>query len=134
MVAYTEKGKRAYTNPIWLEVDNSISLFDFTNAGEVVASFKSNGDLDLKGKCFYSANCVEDENSMIFQNSNKETTAYIDSEGNLCLETNSCEEIKKEVCNPSVDSFLVQENPGVNLSYIDFNGKMCLTGKLNEEQ
>lgn len=133
MVVHTEKDKLSITNPIWLDVDNSISLFDFKNSlGEIVASFRSNGNLNLKGDCFYSTECIGEEDSMIWQNSNYETVAYIGILGNLCLEKNTCDNYNQANCNPTTDAFLVQDNSKTNLSYIDFNGNLCLTGKLNE--
>jgi parallel beta-helix repeat protein len=108
------------------------SIFDFKeDGGLVVASFMLNGDLNLKGNCSISANCNAPSNSLIIYNSNNETTAYIDSNGNLCLEGGSCIDNQAN-CNPSTNAFLIQNDLGTNLSYINFTGGLCLTGDLNE--
>ena len=128
----------ALTNPIWINVrgtsinNSKIPLFKFKGTdSKIVASFLNNGGLNLKGECFISNNCMEPENSMVFQNNNKETVAYIDFNGNLCLENGQCVS-DKVICNPSEDAFIVQDDLKNNLSYMDFSGSLCLTGGLNE--
>jgi len=106
--------------------------FAFYNAsGYAVAWFDGFGSLNLKGNCSTSANCVAPANSMIFQDSNKTTVAYIDVSGNICLESGSCSD-NQTSCNPGEDAFIVQDGLGLNLSYVDFSGEMCLTGELRE--
>jgi len=131
---HTEDGGRAFTNPIWVGVvDMGLPLFEFRgNGSEVVASFSDNGNLNLKGECLTSSNCVAPQDSLIFQDSDKMTVAYIDNGGNICLETGECGDSEMS-CNPSEDAFVVQGPDGENLSYIDFSGGMCLIGDLNEE-
>ena len=106
--------------------------FAFYNAsGYAVAWFDGFGNLNLKGDCSISANCVAPQDSLIFQDVNKTTTAYIDSDGNICLESGSCND-NQTSCNPGEDAFIIQNFTGGNLSYVDFSGEMCLTGGLNE--
>jgi hypothetical protein len=106
--------------------------FAFYNAsGYAVAWFDGFGSLNLKGNCSISANCVAPQDSLIFLDSNKTTVAYIDSSGNICLESGSCSD-NQSSCDPSEDAFIVQDSLGYNLSYIDFSGEMCLTGSLRE--
>jgi hypothetical protein len=50
----------------------------------------------------------------------------------LCIYKETCSNFNQQICNPVGEAFLVQDDSGRNLSYIDFTGKMCLTGKLRE--
>jgi hypothetical protein len=111
----------------------SKEIFSYKNSsGVAVASFYSDGNLTLKGVCNFSANCLAPQNSLIFLNSSNSTVAYIDSHGNLCIESGSCNN-SQSFCNPSEDALIVQsEIYGTNWSYIDFDGNLCLTGKLKE--
>jgi len=108
--------------------------FAFYNAsGYAVAWFDGFGSLNLKGSCNVSVTCVAPENSLIFQDANDETVAYVDSEGNICLEASgACSNYNMSSCNPSGDGFIVQDGARNNISYVDFGGDMCLTGELNE--
>jgi subtilisin family serine protease len=115
------------------EEPNLIHLFSFQNlTGAVVASFSDDGALNLKGNCFVSDNCILAEDSFILQNPSDETVASISPEGDLCIYKETCSNFNQQICNPVGEAFLVQDDSGRNLSYIDFTGKMCLTGKLRE--
>lgn len=117
-------------NVDWASLVNP--YFAFYNAsGYAVAWFDGFGSLSLKGTCSTSANCIAPQNSLIFQDVNETTVAYIDGDGNICLESGSCSD-NQTSCNPNEDAFIVQNSTGGNLSYVDFSGEMCLTGELNE--
>ena len=111
-------------------------LFSFKNStGSKVAQFSADGNLTLKGECSVSANCVAPSNSLIFIDSNNETTAYIDEDGNLCIESGSCSDGQTS-CEPINDSFVFQNDlRELNLGYISFsNGEICITGDLRENE
>lgn len=122
--------KNETNNDAFVKLTNS--LFSVENSlGEIVADFDNFGNLNLKGTCSVSQECIAPKNSFIVQNSNYETVAYISSEGNLCLEKDNCSNYYQQNCNPSNDAFIIQ-NKNLNISYIDFQGKLCLTGNLKE--
>ncbi|MCD4771682.1 hypothetical protein K8R30_04700 [archaeon] len=130
---YDNQGLSNISANFSLNVNTSLPLFEFRgNGSEVVAAFLGNGGLNLKGDCSISANCTAPQNSLIFQDTSNTTVAYIDSDGNICLESGSCND-NQTSCNPSEDAFIIQDGLGLNLSYVDFSGEMCLTGELNEE-
>jgi subtilisin family serine protease len=111
--------------------DFSDSFFSIKNSfGNTIAWFEGNGNLNLKGNCSVSGNCIAPANSFIIQNSLFETVAYISSDGNLCLEGSSCSDLQLS-CNPQSDAFVIQ-NIEINKSYLNFTGGLCLTGNLNE--
>ena len=122
--------KNETNNAHSVEIINS--LFSVENSlGETVAEFDDLGNLNLKGTCSVSLECIAPENSFIVQNSIYETVAYISTEGNLCIEKSNCSNYNKDNCNPLNDAFIIQ-NKDINISYIDFKGNLCLTGNLNE--
>jgi len=94
-----------------------------------VAWLGDSGNIVLKGTCSISTNCVAPDGSLIIANSTDDSTAYIDLNGNLCLESGSCTDMAGS-CNPTRDAFIIQNTTGYNMSYIDFNGNLCLTGGL----
>jgi len=123
--------KNCDANWFYKSLNINDSYFSIKNStGSIVAWFDKRGNLNLKGTCFVSANCIAPEDSFIIQNSNHQTVSYISPEGNLCIESGKCSGSSKK-CNPATNAFLVQKNK-INISYIDFNGKLCLTGKLNK--
>ena len=131
LVYDNDSQSRWYSENYSITVDRSIPFFIVENStGGAVAWFDGDGNLSLKGNCSASANCVAPNNSFIVQNSNYETVAYISMEGNLCIEDGDCSDLSA-TCNPSIDAFIIQ-NHGINISYIDFGGDLCLTGDLNE--
>ena len=114
--------------------DSMQPIFPFKDIfGNVVAAFLKGGGLLLNGTCTSSTNCIAPNNSMIFQNSVGQTTAYIDINGNLCLEGNlNCSNFNQTSCNPAEDALLIQYSIKNNVSYVDFDGNLCLTGGLFE--
>jgi hypothetical protein len=61
------------------------------------------------------------------------TVAYIDSDGNMCIETGDCSDYSAS-CNPTEDAFVIQNSSSDNMSYIDTDGDLCLTGGLFENE
>jgi Subtilase family/Dickkopf N-terminal cysteine-rich region len=130
---YDNDFQRTVSGNFSFSVNRSLPVFEFRgNNSYAVAWFDGFGSLNLKGNCSISVDCVAPQNSLIFQDVNKMTVAYIDGDGNICLESESCND-NKASCNPSEDAFIVQNGLGLNLSYVDFSGEMCLIGELNEE-
>ncbi|MBI4154865.1 hypothetical protein HY498_02145 [Candidatus Woesearchaeota archaeon] len=95
--------------------------------GENVTRFKFNGDIVLKGTCTQRTNCTPPANSFIVYNGTDDTVAYVDPNGNLCIETGDCSG-SSLTCNPSRDAFIIQNSAGNNVAYIDSIGDLCLTG------
>lgn len=56
----------------------------------------------------------------------------MENQGNLCIEKGDCSD-QSVTCNPSRDAFIIRNvSSSLNMSYIDFDGDLCLTGKLYE--
>ena len=96
-----------------------------------VAKFGDAGNIVLKGNCTHKAVCTPPANSFIIANYTDNTTAYIDNQGNLCIEKGDCSD-KSTSCNPTRDAFIIRNSTNCNMSYIDFNGDLCLKGILYE--
>lgn len=101
------------------------------NYNNTLANLDDNGNLELQGACTQQATCTTPSDSFIIKNSAGEVAAYIDSYGNLCIETGDCSDQSAE-CNPTNDAFIIQNSTGYNVSYIDTTGDLCLTGVLIE--
>ena len=99
--------------------------------GNNVAWLGSEGNIVLKGTCSVNATCIAPSNSYIFEDSFGETVAYIDPNGNLCIEIGDCSD-QSATCNPSNDAYIIQNSAGNNMSYIDNAGDLCLTGTLTQ--
>jgi len=98
-------------------------------SGEAVAWFGNLGNLWLKGNFTSGGTCTAPSGSFIIASSTDPTVAYIDNEGNMCIEGTLSEQSGS--CNPPGDAFIIRNSSGDNVSYIDFaNGDLCLTGKL----
>ena len=74
-----------------------------------VAWLGDSGNIVLKGTCSISTNCVAPDGSLIIANSTDDSTAYIDLNGNLCLESGSCTD-QSAFCNPTRDAFKSKED------------------------
>ena len=83
----------------------------------------------LKGTCTNQTICTAPTDSFIISNYTDSTVAYIDNQGNLCIEKGDCS-AQSPSCNPSRDAFIIRNASNYNMSYIDFDGDLCLTGKL----
>ena len=68
---------------------------------------------------------------MIFKNSNGTIVGYVDSFGNLCVESGNCVGYENS-CNPSSNAFIVRNIQKENMSYVDFNGELCAKGGIYE--
>ena len=114
-----------------LSLLNDTSRFYIKNSlGSNIAWF-GEGNLVLKGICTAQATCTAPANSFIIGNSTDSTTAYIDMDGNLCIEQGDCSD-QSVRCNPTIGAFKIRDMAGSVVSYIDFNGDLCLTGGLYE--
>ena len=102
------------------------------NQGQNVAWFGDRGNIVLKGPCQVKPTCTPPADSFIFKNSAGDTVAYIDINGNLCIETGDC--LSSTSCSvTSNDEFIMQDETEKVVSKIDLtNGDLCYTGKLIE--
>ena len=97
-----------------------------------VAWFGDRGNIILKGTCTQQSTCTPPLDSFIFKNSAGDTVAYVDTSGNLCIETGDC--LSSTSCSAtSNDEFIMQDETGKVVSKIDLtNGDLCYTGRLIE--
>lgn len=103
------------------------------NLGTDLAYFDTEGNVFLRGTCSSGGSCDSaSENSYIFKNGSGNNVAYIDSNGNLCVETGDCSD-QSASCDPTSDAFIVQNSLGTNVSYVDVTGDLCLKGFLVED-
>jgi hypothetical protein len=101
------------------------------NLSEPVAWLGSEGNIVLEGTCSNQTTCTAPADSFIIANNADNTTAYIDNQGNLCVEKGDCSD-QSASCNPTRDAFIIRNASGSNMSYIDFDGDLCLIGGLYE--
>jgi parallel beta-helix repeat protein len=101
--------------------------------GDAVAWMTNGGDVVLKGSCTSGGSCSAPASSFIVKDSGDATVAYIDSDGNMCIETGDCSDYSAS-CNPTEDAFVIQNSSSDNMSYIDTDGDLCLTGGLFENE
>ncbi|RLG12001.1 hypothetical protein DRN73_03755, partial [Candidatus Pacearchaeota archaeon] len=103
------------------------------SSDDEIAVFYDSGTLTIAGTCTSGGSCDSPPaNSFIIQNSSGDNNSYIDSNGNLCIETGDCSDESVSCSNPPDGSFVIQDNSGNNVSYISPDGDLCLTGKLVE--
>ena len=101
-------------------------------SGNPVAWLGDLGNIALKGSCFSGGSCDSPGNdSFIIRNSADENVAFINSTGDLCIETGDCSD-ESTTCNPTQDAFIIRNSTDYNMSYIDSDGDLCLIGKLYE--
>lgn len=96
------------------------------------ASFGSFGNIILNGTCSVQASCVAPDHSFIIQDSIGNTVSYIDSNGNLCLETGNCTDQSLNCDSPNGKAFIIQNSLGDNVSYIDETGDLCTIGAVTQ--
>lgn len=128
----------AYDGIDWSGWVNSTEIFIDTykfyiknDFSENVAFLDNIGNIFLKGICTNQTNCTAPEDSFIIANYTDDTTAYIDNNGNMCVEKGDCLD-QSASCNPLRDAFIIRNASNYNMSYIDFDGDLCLTGRLYE--
>jgi len=96
-----------------------------------VAWFGNEGNIVLKGTCTISSNCISPANPFIIANSTDNSTAYIDREGNLCLEFGDCSD-QSTTCTAPSNSFIIKDSNNITVSYIDNKGDLGLTENSND--
>ena len=102
------------------------------SSGNPVAWLGDLGNIVLKGTCFSGGSCDSPgDNSFIIKNSANQNVAFINSTGDLCLESGDCSD-ESVTCNPTTDALIIRDSSNTNMSYIDTDGDLCLTGKLFE--
>ena len=102
-------------------------------SGDNVAWLGDAGNIVLKGQCFVQVTCTtNDGNSLIFKSNLNETVAFVNSTGDLCIETGDCSDQSASCSSPN-DSFIVLDGSNNEVIVIDTtNGDLCLTGRLIE--
>ncbi len=111
--------------------DDPYKFYITNSSGINVAWFGNLGNIALRGTCSAQATCTAPSGSFIIANASDNTTAYIDNQGNLCIEKGDCSD-QSSNCNPTQDAFIIQDSSGTNVSFIDFDGDLCLIGQLYE--
>ncbi|PIN95424.1 hypothetical protein COU56_01595 [Candidatus Pacearchaeota archaeon CG10_big_fil_rev_8_21_14_0_10_31_9] len=112
--------------------DDSYKFYIKDSLGNNVSWFGSEGNIVLKGTCYVSTNCItNDGSSFTIGNATDNTTAFINSTGDLCIEKGDCGDLSPACNSPSNDAFIIK-NSSSNVAYIDYNGDLCLTGGLYE--
>ena len=103
------------------------------SSGNNVAWFGSEGNIVLSGQCFSGGDCdTPGDTSLIIRNSSSENVAFINSTGDLCVETGDCSDQSANCDSPTGSSFIVQNSSSTNVIYIDSTGDLCLIGDLIE--
>lgn len=100
-------------------------------SGSNVAWLGNEGNILLKGTCTSGGACTAPLNSFIIQDSAGGTAAYIDPNGNLCIETGDCSD-KSATCNNVNNAFIIKNQNDENKIFIDYTGDLCLTGTLTQ--
>jgi len=131
---YSEIKSDTYVVNNSLNPPNDTSKFYHKNSlGENVAWFGSEGNIVLKGECYSGGSCDSyGDDAIVFGNSTDNSVAYIDSNGNLCLESGDCSDLSANCDSPTDGSFIVLNSANDNVIYIDKFGDLCMIGKLYE--
>ncbi|MEK6871674.1 MAG: RHS repeat-associated core domain-containing protein [Nanoarchaeota archaeon] len=83
--------------------------------------------------CFSSVLCNNpSDNSFIVRNSSNTNVAFINTSGDLCLVSGSCNDRYNNCNAPGDNSFIVRNSTNSNVSYINSTGSLCLLGQLLE--
>jgi hypothetical protein len=101
------------------------------NSGTAVAWFDNYGNLFLTGTLTSGGTCTAPSDSFIIADANDDTVAYIDDEGDMCIEGSSSTSCQS--CTPPDGSFIIRSFYGEDVGYIDSDGNLCLTGGLYDE-
>lgn len=118
-----------------LKEESTIVIAPFTvknMAGDNVAFFLNSGDIVLRGNCNAGSCSYPESDGFIIQNSIAETVAYIDNDGDLCIEDSNCNDNDANCDNPSNGSFIIKNTDNRIVSYINSTGGLCLIGNLTE--
>ncbi|MBW2989633.1 LamG domain-containing protein [Candidatus Woesearchaeota archaeon] len=123
-----------YVDNVKQSLELIASSFSFEDPdGAVLASFLDSGDILLKGSCISGGGCsVPGEDAFIIQSSGSETTAYLDSAGNLCISDASCSDNDMSCSGAAEGSFIITDSDGTIVSYINSAGGLCLKGDLKQ--
>jgi len=100
---------------------------------ENISWFSPSGNIGLKGSCIVGSPCTAPTDSYTFENANSEVVAYIDYDGDFCIETGDCSD-QSSSCTTSNDAVIWQNISGTNVIFIDDTGDLCLTGTLYQNQ
>jgi len=103
------------------------------NVENPLAWLGNEGNIALKGSCFSGGSCDNPgPDSFIIRNSTDNYVAFINSTGDLCVESGDCSD-QSATCNTNPeDAFIVRNSTDDNVIYIDKYGDLCLIGGLYE--
>ncbi len=103
------------------------------SVGNNVAWLGNEGNIILKGSCYFGGNCDSPgDGSLIFRNSSLDYVAFINSTGDLCLESGDCSDQSADCDSPGDGSFIIRNSSLDYVSYINATGDLCLIGGLYE--
>ncbi len=112
---------------------NDTSKYYHKNSfGEVVAWLGNQGNIVLKGKCFFNTSCDNPgDGSLIFRNGSDYNLGFINITGDLCIIKGDCSD-QSTNCSSPADGAFIRANSTDYVSYIDGEGDLCLVGRLYE--
>ncbi len=99
---------------------------------EAVATFSGRGNIVLKGNCIAGGDCTAPADAFVIKDSAANTVAYVDNDGNLCIEVGDCSDKAPDCNNPGDSNFVIKNNYDVIVIYINEVGDLCLVGTLVE--
>jgi hypothetical protein len=112
---------------------NDPHKFIVETPGYAVAWISTNGNIALKGKCFFNTTCdAPGDDSFMIRNLTDYLVAFINSTGDLCIIKGDCSDESATCNNMSREGFIFRNSSDDITAYIDFDGEMCLIGKLYE--
>jgi len=131
-------------NSSWDESDSDFTIevelptdpnkfYHQNSSGDAVAWLGNEGNIVLSGSCFSGGNCDSPgDESLIFRNSTIDYVAFINSTGDLCVETGDCSDNSASCSSPVGNSFIVRNSSLDYVSYFDSTGDLCLIGGMFE--
>ncbi|MBN2053182.1 hypothetical protein JW756_06790 [Candidatus Woesearchaeota archaeon] len=117
-----------YGHCSWTSGATAFVIKDHT--GQNVSKFDETGNIILRGTCTASANCVAPTSSFVLKGSGGDVVAYIDINGNLCIEDTNCNAFDSDCSAAGTDSFVIKDSSQQNVMFINNAGVMCLLGNL----
>lgn len=128
--AMTPYANSSYTNYRTFKITDIHKFLIKDPSANNVASFGDLGNIVLKGNCTISGTCTPPTNSFIIKNPSNEPIAYIDQNGNLCLESGTCNDQYSNCNSPGDGSFIIRNEADTNVAFINSTGSLCLIGNL----
>ncbi len=113
--------------------NDTYKFYHKSSSGDVVAWLGNEGNIVLKGSCFSGGSCdAPGSNSFIVKNSTGDNVAFINSSGDMCVETGDCSDYSATCNTNPEDAFIYRNSSNDNVICIDKYGDLCLVGGLFE--